>query len=71
MGNNDIYKKLRDEHFEMLHQYLSAKELVLDELYNLAEYMDDDGDCRDLWCVETVAKAIDFIKNSMPEGSED
>lgn len=71
MGTNDIYEKLRDEHFEMLHQHLSAKELVLDELYNLAEHMQDYGDCRDTWCVEIVAKAIDFIKNSMPEGTEE
>lgn len=71
MEANEIYEKLRDEYFEMLRQHLNAKELVLDELYNLAEYMQEDGDCRDTWCVETVAKAIDFIKNSMPKGAEE
>lgn len=59
---DSLFEKLSEEHGDMLRSKLNEKEVVLDSLYELAEHMCLDGDCRSITWIEIVSDAIDYIK---------
>ena len=62
VDKDSLFDKLAEDHSDMLRSKLSEKEVVLDALYELAEHMYLDGDCRSITWIEIVSDAIDYIK---------
>lgn len=53
--------KLMEERDDLLRSKLNEKELVLADLYDLAEYLDGIVDDTDVW-IDVVADAINYVK---------
>lgn len=57
----ELHEKLSNECDMLIALKLNQKEMVLYELYSLAEHMYEDGDCRALGWMEIVSNAIEYI----------
>lgn len=69
MANNErnfdeLVKKLRTDHQELLRSKLSPKERVLYRLYDLANFLADNVDMDDVAQLRVIADTIEFIKTN-------